>query len=276
MEKFTNEKSRIVIYHGNCADGFTAAWAAWRKFGNEDTEYVAAFHGAPLVQNVCGREVIFLDFAFPRENMLAIERVAKSLLVLDHHKTAANDLKDCAFAKFDMERSGAGIAWDTFHDGYDRPWIVDYVEDRDLWRFHLSNSKLVNAWISAQRVGNFLEWDEIEFHGVLKAMDKGYGVLAYIDTYVREMAEHARVIEFDGHRVPVVNAPFSSISELLGSLAEKAPFALGWFQRGDGMYQYSLRSRGPDGIDVSEIAKRHGGGGHKNAAGFQSKTMLAL
>lgn len=276
MEKFTNEKSRIVIYHGNCADGFTAAWAAWRKFGDEDTEYVAASHGAPLIQSVCGREVIFLDFAFPRENMLAIERVAKSLLVLDHHKTAAEDLKDCSFARFDMERSGAGIAWDTFHDGDVRPWIVDYVEDRDLWRFRLKNSKLVNAWIGAQPIGNFQEWDEIERHGVLDAMNRGYGVLAYIDSYVRDMAAHARVIEFSGHKIPIVNASPVSISELLGKLAETAPFSLGWFQRGDGMYQYSLRSRGPDGVDVSEIAKRHGGGGHRNAAGFQSKTLLAV
>ena len=82
------------------------------------------------------------------------------------------------------------------------------------------------------------------------------------------MVEQARIIDFEGARVPIVNAPYINISELVGKLAETAPFALGWFQRADGLYAYSLRSRGPDGVDVSEIAKKYGGGGHRNSAGF--------
>ena len=42
--------------------------------------------------------------------------------------------------------------------------------------------------------------------------------------------------------------------------------------RGHGVFNYSLRSKGD--FDVSELAKRHGGGGHKNAAGFQSPALL--
>lgn len=54
-------------------------------------------------------------------------------------------------------------------------------------------------------------------------------------------------------------------------MRSKTPVALGWWQRFDGKFQFSLRSRGD--IDVSEIAKKFGGGGHKNAAGFQLKTL---
>ena len=67
------------------------------------------------------------------------------------------------------------------------------------------------------------------------------------------MAEQARTVEVEGQKVPMVNAPYICISELVGKLAESAPFAVGWFQRSDGLYAYSLRSRGPDGVDVSEM-----------------------
>lgn len=34
----------LVLHHANCADGFTAAWCAWRYFG-DDAEYVPVQYG---------------------------------------------------------------------------------------------------------------------------------------------------------------------------------------------------------------------------------------
>ena len=56
------------------------------------------------------------------------------------------------------------------------------------------------------------------------------------------------------------------LSETLHELAKGQPFAIGYFDS-DGQRIYSLRSDF-DGVDVSKIAKNHGGGGHKHAAGF--------
>ncbi len=44
-------------------------------------------------------------------------------------------------------------------------------------------------------------------------------------------------------------------------------------QTGDAQYKVSLRSRGE--VDVERIARAHGGGGHKNAAGFVAEGNLA-
>jgi hypothetical protein len=174
---------------------------------------------------------------------------------------------------FDMDRSGAGITWDILHtdrrfEHSDSPsWLVDYVEDRDLWRFRLPRSKEINAFLSAQKM-TFARWDEIarmDFDVIVK---QGEAVLAFLDRYVEEMGAQARHVDFCGYNVPIVNAPYLSVSELCGALAEGQPFAMAWFQRGDGKIQYSLRSRGEGAVDVSEIAKRFGGGGHRNAAGF--------
>ena len=269
-------KQRIVIYHGNCLDGFTAAWAAWRKFGDEDTEYVAASYGddPPFV---AGRDVVIVDFSYPRELMLlmAASGMAKSILVLDHHKTAQAALEGLPFATFDMNRSGAGLAWDTFHGASTRPWLVNYVEDRDLWNWRLDDSKAINAFICAHKMGSFGEWSRLSVGPISSAIEGGMAVSSFIERYVSEMAAQARTVHFEGHDVPIVNAPYINISELVGKLSESAPFAMGWFHRGDGQYAYSLRSRG-DGVDVSEIAKKYGGGGHRGSAGFCVAERLAL
>lgn len=269
-----NESNRLVVYHANCIDGYTAAWAVWLKYG-DDAEYLPASYGdAP--PDVTGRDVFVVDFSYPRDVMLTMKEQASELLVLDHHKTAQTALEGLSFAIFDMNRSGAGLAYDQLHGGADRPWLVSYVEDRDLWRWALRDSKEINAWISACKRDSFADWSMLESGGAQAARGRGEAVLTFVDRYVSEMVAQSRLVDFEGHRIPVVNAPYINISELVGKLAETAPFALGWFHRADGLYAYSLRSRGADGVDVSEIAKKYGGGGHRNSAGFALAERLPL
>lgn len=278
----------LVIYHGGCIDGFTAAWACLQRYGRA-AEYVPAQYasgGADVdLPDVTGRDVLMVDFCTSREQLLAIKGRARSFRVLDHHKTAEAACAGLDFCTFDMERSGAGLAWDCLHVDTDRedspsygmprprPWLIDYVEDRDLWRFKLPRSKEVNACVSAA-APTFDGWDALSRLTVEQAAERGEAVLSFVDRYVGEMAKHARRITFACHDgIPVVNAPYINTSELVGHLAQQdgVPFAVGWFQRDDGLYQYSLRSRGD--FDVSTLAKSLGGGGHKNAAGFASPLL---
>jgi hypothetical protein len=256
-----------VLFHGNCIDGFTAAWCAWRKYGDEAT-YTPAHYGEPA-PDVTGEDVLIVDFSYPRDVLIAMHASAKSLRVLDHHKSAQADLEGLDFCLFDMERSGAGIAWDELKTG-PRPPLVDYVEDRDLWRFALPDSRTINAFIGSFDF-SFETWCSLS-DGLFDLRQRdavltgGQAILRKEHRYVVEMAKQARTMRLAGYNVPVVNAPYINTSELVGHLAESAVFAVGWFQRGDGKYQYSLRSRGD--FDVSEFARQFGGGGHRNAGGF--------
>jgi oligoribonuclease NrnB/cAMP/cGMP phosphodiesterase (DHH superfamily) len=262
---------QLVIYHGNCKDGWTAAWACWKRFGDAAEYFPAGYSaGGADVQlpDVTGRDVVMVDFCTGREQLLRLKESAASLLVLDHHKTAEAACAGLDFCVFDMEQSGAGLAWRHFHPGMPEPWQVSYAEDHDLWRFKLPLSKAVNAALAGMPMESFELWEHDLPDTAAEAALQGAAVLAYIDRYVGEMAKQARSLPFAGHDVPIVNAPYINTSELVGHLAQSAPFAVGWFQRGDGKYQISLRSRGAEGVDVSEIAKAHGGGGHRNAAGF--------
>jgi len=264
---------QLVIYHKSCADGFTAAWCAWATHGDA-AEYLPAQYGdAP--PDVTGRHVLIVDFSYPRDIMIAMAERAASILVLDHHKTAQANLDGLPFALFDMNRSGAGLAWDELHGGKARPAIVDYVEDRDLWRWRLRDSREINAWIQCVPF-EFVDWSNVA--RMLDTNDipiymRGCGALGRVNAYVREQAAHAQTISFEGHDVPCVNTTFA-ISELLNELAKDEPFAIGWFQRKDGRYVYSLRSC--DRVDVSDLARRFGGGGHKNAAGFETEHPIPM
>lgn len=259
----------LCIYHGGCRDGFCAAWVVNRALDGE-VDFHAGYYGQPP-PDVAGRQVIVMDFSYQRDVMLQLEAASKSILVLDHHKTAEEALRGLCFVQFDMHRSGAGMAWDWYCSNEPRPWLVDYVEDRDLWRHALPDSEAVNAWIGALPF-DFAAWDVEERCNLDEAKRKGAAVSAKVAQYVREASKNARRVVFEGYDVPIVNAPQIDISELLSELCEGEAFAMGWWQRADGDYQYSLRSRGD--FDVSDLAVKHGGGGHKNAAGFQSRSMV--
>lgn len=261
----------IVIYHANCTDGFTAAWCAWLLYG-DSAEYVPAhYHDAP--PDVTDQDVLILDFSYPRRVLLEMRAVARSIRVLDHHRTAQAELENLDFCDFDMARSGAGLAWDKLH-GEERPLLVDYVEDRDLWRWELAGSREVSAYLSTwphdfERWSMISEELERDRWGVVSS---GETALRLIEQYVARRRGAASRVRLGEHEVPGVNTTFAN-SELIGELAEGEPFALGWFARSDGQIVYSLRSR-DGGIDVSEIARQFGGGGHRAAAGFTAPTFV--
>lgn len=254
----------LVIYHANCWDGFCAAWVARRYLG--DIEAVPAHYGSSP-PDVRDRIVYVLDFSYPREVMLAMHAAAASLLVLDHHATAKAALDGLPFCTFADDRSGGRMAWDHFAGHTPRPWLVDYTEDRDLWRHALPASREINAALRSWSLA-FATWDTLESVALDILTGQGEAILRaerqIVDAHVRNAGRMALL----GYNVPVVNAT-TLVSEIAGQLATGEPFAVCYFDRHDGKRQWSLRSA-PDGVDVSEIAQSFGGGGHTHAAGFET------
>lgn len=283
-----NEKP-LVIYHANCWDGFCAAWVARKALG--EIEAVPAQYGTPP-PDVQGRQVFILDFSYPRNVMVEIVGAAAWTCVLDHHKTAKDALHrlDEVLAPdltvvFDMEKSGGRLTWEYLWDwrfsklaidarpfalGVRRdlaPWLVDYTEDRDLWRHALEGTQEINAALRSYPL-DFDLWDQFEqkdpkstFYYEGAAIRRAERQI--VETHVR----NAKPRDVAGHCVPVVNATVL-FSEIAGELAKGQPFGACYFDRQDGKRQWSLRSD-DNGLDVSAIAKSQGGGGHAHAAGFE-------
>lgn len=253
----------LVVYHGDCPDGFGAAFAAWKRYG-DDADYVPVSHGDPPPRTK-GRHVLMADFAYDRATTEQLAESAASLVVLDHHRSAASELADLPYCVFDMNRSGAVMAWQYLHQSPVPP-LLRYVQDRDLWRHDLPESEEVSAALRAHDF-DFQTWDSID---VEQLRVEGRALLRYQRRMVDRVAAHATMVEILGTVVPTVNSAVLQ-SELGDVLATGHPFAGVWWQGSGDLARWSLRST-PGGVDVSRIAARYGGGGHRTAAGFKGPT----
>ena len=285
----------ICIYHANCADGFTAAWVVRDALG-ADIQFIPAGYG-DTPPDVTGADVIIVDFSYKRDVLTTMALTARSILILDHHKTAQADLSGLPAphsnsyadhmsglaleiengrdprtprAIFDMDRAGAQITWDFFQGGA-RPNLVDVTADRDLWRWQIPRSRELNAVIGSHEM-TFDIWDDLSARLQADAdighmADEGKAILRAQDKLVRQIiATSCQTMVIGGHTVPVAPAPYALASDTAGTMAMGQPFAATYVDTPNGR-AFSLRSRG-DGADVSAIAKSYGGGGHRNAAGF--------
>lgn len=264
-------RRKVVLYHGGCVDGYTAAWIALQAA--PDAELIPCGYQQDPPDGLAGADVLFVDFSYKRPVMEKIAANAASLTVLDHHKSAEADLDGLALAYsdtlvvFDMERSGAGIAWDWFNPGVPRPAFVDIVEDRDLWRRSIPGGAEVFALASATP-HDPAAWTELACGDIGKLVERGSAIAMYRDQQIGIAVSHARRAVIAGHDVPVVNTYYNIGSEAAGALAEGEPFAA-YYLDGSDVRHWGLRSTS-EGLDVSEIAMLFGGGGHRNAAGFRT------
>lgn len=271
----------LVLYHDNCPDGFTAAWSVWARLG-EAADYRAVNHGQePPLDAAVERRVILVDFSYPRAALDQLAHIAARVEVYDHHKTAEDALRGWADEApetrrvvFDMTRSGAGIAWDEFNAPWwlGRPTLVNYVEDRDLWRWALPNSREISEYIfSVDRT--FEDWNRAatDLHARFgSVVEMGAAMLRMKHIRVKTMCKNVRWVTLAGVRIPVINASwdFSEVGEYLHQNHPEAPCGGYYFDRDD-KRQWGFRVV-TGSFDVAALCQQYGGGGHRTAAGFTS------
>ena len=248
----------VILYHAECTDGFGAAWALWKRF--PDAKFLPVKHGDPPPVGLEDRHVVMVDFSYEREVIEAMQKKAASLFILDHHVTAQAALADLPYAYFDMEKSGAVLAWEWVH-GDSVPWLMQYIQDKDLWQWRLPASREINAALSSYPF-QFQVWDAFQ-QEVLKL--EGRGILRHENVLIDKMVAEAVMVNFEGETVPAIYSPVLT-SQIGERLSKDHPFGIIWHQR-NGRRYFSLRSRA-GGLSVAKISARYGGGGHTHAAGF--------
>lgn len=296
-----NDANKLCIYHGNCADGFGAAWVVRKALGDE-VKFVPGVYGQEP-PDVTGMDVILVDFSYKYDVLVNMSWKANSIIILDHHKSAAADLerfpsfhagvehdrrrddgtallgwrsahtlmnsqdaRDIACC-FDMDRSGAMLAWDHFFPDQEPPQLLRHIEDRDLWLFKLEGTREIQANLFSYPY-DFEVWDKLMVTDVLSLVSDGAAIER---KHHKDIAELVGVTKrrqmIGGYDVPVANLPYTLTSDAGALMAQGEPFAACYWDTPTGR-TYSLRST-DDGIDVSEIATQYGGGGHRNASGFR-------
>jgi len=256
--RYFSSAPSVVLHHAECADGFGAAWALWRQFPS--AKFLPVKHGNPPPTGLNDQQVVIVDFSYARETLEAMAGDTKALLVLDHHITAEKALAGLPYAYFDQKKSGAVLAWEWAHD-QPVPWLLEYIQDKDLWNWALPDSREINAAIASHPF-EFETWSRFRQQDLVQ---EGRAILRYEHEIVSKLAAQAVLVEFQGVTVPSVQSAVLT-SQIGERLSADHPFCLIWHDR-DGRRYYSMRSR-EDGTDVGAIAASFGGGGHTHAAGF--------
>lgn len=272
-----DDPNPLVIYHGKCPDGFAAALAAWLYFDGQG-EYVGVSHGKVTalsdLPELTGRAVYILDFSFEESLMQGIDAAAAKLVMLDHHKSAADKLGQfkcrCGAVHFDMTQSGAMLAWKFFFPEQPAPDLIRYVQDRDLWTWAFPESA---AFLSALDLepDEFARWAEIAAFTPEQSeafRQRGTAMNEKFLNLCQDIARGAAPVTFNGQQGVMVNCPGAFTSEVGNMLsAECGTFALLWSVSKDGTVKIGLRA--VSAFNAIPLAESMGGGGHPQACGFR-------
>ena len=264
-------KDNVVLYHANCNDGFTGAWVAREKFGKK-ADYIAISHqDAPLL-GLGGKTVYMIDIVYPEEGVKRLIKEAKSFTVLDHHITVKDIVESIPDHVYDIERSGATLAWKYFFPDKDVPLFLQYIEDTDLWNLNMPRSEDFLAF-SMTLEFDFDKWSELveDFEDEkkrVKHLDYGKEIREYQEKMIDELLEEAGEATFEGYKSLVSNAAL--LHSQLGNAMIKKGYDVGiiWRHTKGDLIRVSLRSEKGGEVNVGEIAKKYGGGGHQSSAGF--------
>lgn len=261
-------KDIIILYHKNCFDGFGAAYTAWKKFGNKAV-YMPIDHQALPPKNLRGKKLYMLDIAYSAEIMKKLVKICSSVTIIDHHVSNGDAVKCVADCLYDMNHSGAILTWKYFYPKKIAPRLLRHIEDYDIWKFKIKNTKEITAFLDATDF-DFKLWDKIsrDLEDVKKRkkyIEMGEVILKYRKKVIGKLLGQADKVIFKNYKALAVNSPIlqSELGHLI--IEKKYPIGIIWYQR-NGCRIFSLRSSGE--IDVSKIAEKFGGGGHKAASGF--------
>ncbi|CAL9031784.1 unnamed protein product [Prunus brigantina] len=301
-----------VLYHYPCPDGAFAALAAHLYFSAMSMEELLFFPNtvySPITPQHLPLHQIdrlyLLDFVGPPGFVQEISSRVPSVVVLDHHKTALETTRigENVTGVLDMNRSGATIAFDYFKskiDGdsgdkneavvaqFDRVRrLFEYVEDGDLWRWSLPNSKAFSSGLKDLNFQYDVGLNPSLFQQQLLSLDleslisQGMASLSKKQKLIYEALNQSYEIALGGGAFGhclAVNA--DSISELRSELGHQlATKSRSLNLRGigavvyrvpelenDQMLKISLRS--VDTEDTTPISQEFGGGGHQSASSF--------
>jgi len=271
-QEVSNGANLLLITHRSCRDGSAAALAITEWYYNlpniynSSLEIVYAQYGDNTIPDVTNKHVIITDFSYSREILLEMKKIADSIMVIDHHVSAKDELVNLEFCYFDMNKSGGMLTWEIFHHT-ESPLLIKYIQDRDLWTWKLRNSKEISAGIAL--LGPTL--NDIKPYINDSKIEELYTTGCIISKYetgrvdFMTVPKKIRLVNWKGIPVPMINNSYL-ISEVGNALAMKYKFSIQYFITADSIV-FSFRSTDA-GVDLMSLDFPKG---HRNAAGMAVK-----
>lgn len=275
-------KPVLCIWHKGCSDGFGAAWCLVKALGRENVELFGGVYqqAAPTDDQLKDREVYLVDFSYDEATLRHMASLAKTVTILDHHKTAKAAVQPLldegvVQGRFADDVSGALLTWQWFFPEQDAPALIKHISDRDLWEFKLPYTREIVGAVYSHGM-DLDTWDALMEADLEKLIVEGTAIERDHKHKVASFVESVRgrtIIA--GYDVPVANVPYAWASDAGHIMDADEPFSATFYLDTQGLH-FSLRSERGKGVDVGEIARLFGGGGHENAAGFSVNSWDAL
>jgi len=262
----------VILYHGKCPDGFGGAYAAWKKFG-DNAEYIPIRHGKPVPNELEGRDIYMIDFAYDEiEKMHSISDMAKRFVVLEHHLGAKKIVEQIHEHIFDEKHSGATIAWKYFHPHTPIPLFLTHIEDGDLYHYAFKETRDIYSYIDVHTY-NFNDWDTlVQIFKNQVSKEQFLKTARIYSEYFLLMGDYAvagaKLVKFEGYECYFTNThPSMTMKSYVANklYTKKPPIALVVSAHPNG---FGVSIRGDKSVDVAKIAEKFGGNGHPGSAGF--------
>lgn len=225
-----------------------------------------------------GEKVYMVDFSLqPFDDMLRLNELA-DLVWIDHHKTAIDASRESGAHFAGIQRDGIGacaLVWEYFYLGL-RPYGVMLLAQFDVWDHSDANclpfqyGMRIEDTEPGARVWSRILCDlpsmgEIIMQGEIcrryeRAVSENFAQACAYETVFAGL----RCIAMN--RLRTNSLAFES---MVDPERHDAMLAWGWKNGSWTVSLYAAR----DGVDVSDVAKRFGGGGHAKAAGFQCTSL---
>ena len=272
------------FYHADI-DGKCSA-AIVKKYYNDIPDYPAIWEFIPINYNddfpfdkiMKDEPIIIVDFSLQKigdfEKLL---QITKDIIWIDHHKTAIEKHPNMSNLEGirDINYAGCELTWIHFYSYRTFPLAVEYAGRYDVWDFFKHGEKL-NIFQAGIRLHPNEPTDPVWQHilnddsWLDEIMDQGKIALKYRKHVWADLIKSWSFwAEFEGYKTICCNAGSVS-SQLFDSIEEDYDIMMSFVFDGK---QWTVSLYTKKDIDVSEIAKKYGGGGHKGAAGFQCKTL---
>jgi oligoribonuclease NrnB/cAMP/cGMP phosphodiesterase (DHH superfamily) len=232
----------------------------------------------PIDQIEPGETVYIVDFSVPPEMMTRLLSVTDDVHWIDHHKTSIQMydgyLRDIPGLRVLDSPSGCECTWRYLYPDVAIPRGVELIGDRDTWTWKYGDeTKYFHFGLQAKEtspespIWGFLFSPDTGNEIVEDMIRAGHAISCYDENRWAEYKKNlAFEVSFEGYRCIAMN------SGMCGSQAfgENDYDIMIPFVRCADKHTVSLYSTK---IDVSEIAKKYGGGGHVKAAGFTCKEL---
>lgn len=273
----------FIIYHKSCPDGWASFMICYRylkALGNDAHNRLKTYpmsHKYKILPDVTGANLLIADFSIKREYYLELYSKAKTIILLDHHESSVDAIMDLPNTVIDQQYSGAILTWKFFHGDVNPNDVYLDIQDRDLWKWEREWNKQISLTCRCRLTfeeteENIEAWSNyIDNPDIRENFKEAGKKMEELQMYlIREKAKYAKQYIFFGYTTLMCEATEfqSEIGDFILK-TRKCDIVMIWSMDDyNNVYSIKLRSKVGSEVNVEQIAKKFGGGGHIDAAAF--------